>query len=61
MQVFCTIYFLYLGMKTERKELRLELEFKKKMEIRAKQLGLSLTAYIHYCIAKELGDSEKEK
>ncbi|WP_438821596.1 plasmid mobilization protein [Larkinella terrae] len=46
-------------MKTERKEIRLTEEMLKKMEKRAEQLGLNLSAYIHYCISQELNSSAK--
>ena len=66
MYVFCTYktsmlygYLLYLGMKTERKEIRLSEEMLKRMEKRASQLGLNVSAYINYCIAKELDDAAK--
>lgn len=58
-QVHCTNIFLYLGMKTERIGLRVSEEQLKKMEARAEALGLNLTAYINYCIAREMNDAAK--
>ena len=52
-------YFIYLCMKTERIGLRIEEETLVQMKARAKKLGLSLTAYINYCIARELDDTAK--
>lgn len=47
-------------MKTERIGLRIEEDTLVKMKARAKKLGLTLTGYINYCIARELDNSSKD-